>query len=72
MQVQLEPITATNVKAVFDLELAPHQRQYVAPDPWSLAQALAEHDIAWPRALARARRGAFSWRHRALHELGPR
>jgi diamine N-acetyltransferase len=51
MQVRLEPITKTNVKAVFDLEVAPHQRRYVAPNAWSLAQALAEHDIAWPRAI---------------------
>jgi diamine N-acetyltransferase len=49
--VRLEPITPDNVKAVFDLELAPGQDRFVAPNPWSLAQAVAESSIAWPRAI---------------------
>lgn len=49
--VRLEPITEHNVKAVFDLQVAPGQEEFVASNAWSLAQALAEHDIAWPRAI---------------------
>lgn len=49
--VELHPISEDNVRAVFELEVAPHQRGHVAPNAWSLAQALAEHDIAWPRAI---------------------
>jgi diamine N-acetyltransferase len=36
---------------VFGLEVAPNQRGFVAPNPWSLAQALVELDVAWPRAI---------------------
>jgi diamine N-acetyltransferase len=50
-EVRLEPITEVNVKTVFDLQVGPGQDAFVAPNPWSLAQALAEHDIAWPRAV---------------------
>jgi diamine N-acetyltransferase len=49
--VRLEPIDEGNVKAVFDLRVAPGQERFVASNAWSLAQALAEHDIAWPRAI---------------------
>jgi diamine N-acetyltransferase len=36
---------------VFGLEVAPNQRGFVATNPWSLAQALVEQDVAWPRAI---------------------
>jgi diamine N-acetyltransferase len=49
--VRLEPISEANVKAVFELQVAPEQQGFVAPNPWSLAQALAEAAIAWPRAI---------------------
>ncbi|MEX1281384.1 MAG: GNAT family N-acetyltransferase, partial [Acidimicrobiia bacterium] len=49
--VELHPIDEHNVGAVFELEVAPHQRDHVAPNSWSLAQALAEARIAWPRAI---------------------
>lgn len=49
--VRLEPITEANVRAVFDLRVASEQQAFVAPNAWSLAQALAEHDVAWPRAI---------------------
>jgi diamine N-acetyltransferase len=49
--VELVPITEDNVKAVFELAVEPGQEAFVAPNPWSLAQALAEHEIAWPRAI---------------------
>ncbi len=45
------PITQDDVGAVFDLQVAPEQAPFVAPNPWSLAQALAQHDVAWPRAI---------------------
>jgi diamine N-acetyltransferase len=54
MPVTLAEITAENVAAVYDLELAPGQDEFVASNPWSLAQALAEHHIAWPRAIVDA------------------
>ena len=49
--VRLEPITEDNVKAVYELTVAPGQEDFVAPNAWSLAQALAEAAIAWPRAI---------------------
>ena len=49
--VTLEPITERNVDQVFDLEVHPHQTDFVADNPRSMAQALAEYDIAWPRAI---------------------
>jgi diamine N-acetyltransferase len=51
VSVRLEPISTENVRAVFDLEVAPEQAAFVAPNPLSLAQALAEHEVAWPRAI---------------------
>lgn len=50
-EVALTPITVANLRAVFDLTVAPGQEGFVAPNPWSLAQALAEYEIAWPRAI---------------------
>jgi diamine N-acetyltransferase len=50
-EVRLEPISEGNVRAVFELEVAPDQQRFVARNPWSLAQALAEQPIAWPRAV---------------------
>jgi diamine N-acetyltransferase len=49
--VRLESITEHNVRAVFDLAVAPGQEEFVAPNAWSLAQAVAEAAIAWPRAI---------------------
>ena len=49
--VRLEPITEANLRAVFDLKTGPGQEAFVAPNPWSLAQALVEGDKAWPRAI---------------------
>jgi diamine N-acetyltransferase len=50
-EIRLEPITEDNVKAVFDLQVAPGQEAFVASNAWSLAQAVAEAAIAWPRAI---------------------
>jgi diamine N-acetyltransferase len=50
-EVVLSPITDANVGRVFDLKVAPGQERFVASNPWSLAQALAEYEIAWPRAI---------------------
>jgi len=49
--VRLEPLTEANLKAVFELTTAPGQEGFVAPNPWSLAQALIEGEKAWPRAI---------------------
>lgn len=51
MSVELHPITSENVAAVCRLAVAPHQQGFVATNAWSLAQAHAEHEIAWPRAI---------------------
>jgi diamine N-acetyltransferase len=50
-EVVLAPITDANVGKVFDLKVGPGQERFVASNPWSLAQALAEYEIAWPRAI---------------------
>jgi diamine N-acetyltransferase len=52
--VSLEPITEHNVGAVCALRVAPDQERFVAANVTSLAEAYAEYDIAWPRAIARA------------------
>ena len=49
--VRLAPIDEHNVKTVFDLKVAPAQDQLVASNPWSLAEAVAEASVAWPRAI---------------------
>ncbi len=51
MKVELAPITKDNVADVFNLKVAAGQEKFVATNPWSLAQALAEHDVARPRAV---------------------
>lgn len=52
MPIRLEPITTDNLKAVFEMKVAAGQEQFVASNAWSLAEALTEGDIAWPRAIA--------------------
>jgi diamine N-acetyltransferase len=52
--VRLEPINEANVRAVFDLAVGPGQDRFVASNAWSLAQAVAEASIAWPRAIVAA------------------
>ena len=49
--VRLDPITSDNVGDVFALAVAPGQEEFVATNAWSLAEAYAEYDIAWPRAV---------------------
>ncbi|HSP30066.1 MAG TPA: GNAT family N-acetyltransferase [Ilumatobacteraceae bacterium] len=49
--VRLDPITSDNVGDVFALAVAPGQQEFVATNAWSLAEAYAEYDIAWPRAV---------------------
>lgn len=51
MAVELHEITEDNVGAVFDLQVAPGQEEFVSTNAWSLAQAYAERHIAWPRAI---------------------
>jgi diamine N-acetyltransferase len=51
--VSLEPITEHNVDAVCALRVAPEQKRFVAANVTSLAEAYAEYDIAWPRAIVR-------------------
>ncbi|HEY6629606.1 MAG TPA: GNAT family N-acetyltransferase [Acidimicrobiia bacterium] len=49
--VTLELIDQINLKAVFDIDVAPSQQGFVARNAWSLAQALTEPEVAWPRAI---------------------
>jgi hypothetical protein len=37
--VELQPITEDNVADVYGLQVKPGQEAFVAPNPWSLAQA---------------------------------
>jgi diamine N-acetyltransferase len=50
MSVSLREITKENVRAVCGLGLRPEQRDYVAPNVRSLAEAYVE-PLAWPRAI---------------------
>lgn len=47
--VRLELVTPENVRAACKLKLRPDQEHLVAPVAWSLADAYAAYDIAWPR-----------------------
>jgi hypothetical protein len=51
--IELVPITDDDVKAVCDLAVAPDQAHLVAANVWSLAQAYADREHAWPRAFVR-------------------
>jgi diamine N-acetyltransferase len=51
--VGLETITDQNVKAVCELSVASSQEHLVAANVWSLAQAYADYERAWPRAIVR-------------------
>ncbi len=48
--VSLRPITADNVHAILKLSVAPSQEKFVAPNAYSLAEALFEPK-AWYRAV---------------------
>jgi diamine N-acetyltransferase len=50
MTVSLRPVTKENVRAVAGLGVRPEQREYVAPNVRSLAEAYVE-PLAWPRAI---------------------
>ncbi|MFI1225365.1 MULTISPECIES: GNAT family N-acetyltransferase [unclassified Streptomyces] len=47
----LEKVTRDNVLAACRLEVAPEQREFVAPVARSLAEAYVHPDIAWPRLI---------------------
>ncbi|MGW2177825.1 GNAT family N-acetyltransferase [Streptomyces sp. NPDC001732] len=49
--LRLEKITADNVEAACALKVRPDQEGLVKPVAWSLAQAYATPDIAWPRLI---------------------
>jgi diamine N-acetyltransferase len=49
--LRLEPVTQENVRAACKLKLRPDQENLVAPVAWSLADAYAARDIAWPRLI---------------------
>jgi len=51
VNVELTPITKDNVDEVLGLSVAPGQEEFVATNAWSLAQAFAHSDVAWPRAI---------------------
>jgi diamine N-acetyltransferase len=47
--LRLELVTRENVRAACKLEMRPGQEDLVAPVAWSLAEAYASPNIAWPR-----------------------
>jgi diamine N-acetyltransferase len=49
--LRLEQVTQENVRAACKLKLRPDQESLVAPVAWSLADAYASRDIAWPRLI---------------------
>ncbi len=46
---RLAELTADNVEAACRLEIHEHQRAFVEPVAWSIAEAYVHHDLAWPR-----------------------
>jgi diamine N-acetyltransferase len=49
--LRLEKVTSDNVEAACQLKVRPDQDGLVKPVAWSLAQAYATPDIAWPRLI---------------------
>ncbi|MFF1644661.1 GNAT family N-acetyltransferase [Streptomyces sp. NPDC058240] len=49
--LRLEKVTSDNVEAACQLNVRPDQDGLVKPVAWSLAQAYATPDIAWPRLI---------------------
>ena len=49
--LRLEAITPENVIAACRLKVRPDQEDLVAPVAWSLAQAYANRETAWPRLI---------------------
>ena len=47
--LRLETVTPDNVGAACRLAVRPDQEGLVAPVAWSLAEAYANHETAWPR-----------------------
>ena len=48
-RLRLEMVTAQNVGAACRLRVRPEQQDMVAPVAWSLAEAYAHGETAWPR-----------------------
>ena len=51
--LHLEKVMPGNVTAACRLAVRPDQREFVAPVAWSLAEAYASPDVAWPRLICR-------------------
>lgn len=49
MTLRVEPLSGQNLPDALEIEVAPHQRQFVAPVAHSLAEAYVNLDTAWPR-----------------------
>jgi diamine N-acetyltransferase len=49
MTLRAAPLSVHNLPAALDIEVAPHQRQFVAPVVHSLAEAYVNPDTAWTR-----------------------
>ncbi|MEV4115155.1 GNAT family N-acetyltransferase [Nonomuraea sp. NPDC049695] len=49
--LRLETITPDNVGAACRLRVRPEQEDFVAPVAWSLAEAYANGETAWPRLI---------------------
>jgi diamine N-acetyltransferase len=47
--IKLAAVTPANVADACRLKLRPGQERFVAPVAWSLAEAYAQPEIAWPR-----------------------
>ncbi|MEV7327805.1 GNAT family N-acetyltransferase [Micromonospora sp. NPDC093244] len=48
---ELVTITADNVEAACQLAVRPDQERFVSPVAWSLAEAYAQPEVAWPRLI---------------------
>lgn len=48
---RLEAITPSNVEAACGLAVRPDQERFVTPVAWSLAEAYAWGELAWPRLI---------------------
>jgi diamine N-acetyltransferase len=49
--VTLREVTKENLRTILNLEVAPNQKDFVAPNAVSIAQAYFEREIAWFRAI---------------------
>jgi hypothetical protein len=71
--VTLREITRETIRTICNLQVAPHQKNFVAPNAVSIAQAYFEPEIVWFRAIYADKTGVGFLMHEddAVNESSP-